>query len=41
VPAEIVKRQIGHFHQVDPGYRLDVANRMGLAVTELSGGAVE
>jgi catalase len=37
VPLEIVKRQIAHFHKADPQYGIGVANRMGLAVADLSG----
>lgn len=34
VPAEIVKRQIGHFYKADPEYGLGVARRMAIAVDE-------
>jgi catalase len=35
VPAEIVKRQIGHFYRADPNYGIGVASRMGLSVSDL------
>jgi len=30
VPAEIVKRQLGHFHKADPAYAAGVAAAMGI-----------
>ena len=30
VPEAIVRRQIGHFHKVDPAYGTGVARRMGI-----------
>jgi len=35
VPAEIVSRQVAHFHQVDPDYGIGVATRMGLSVLDI------
>lgn len=36
VPVEIVERRIAHFQKADPEYSVDVANRMGLRVADLS-----
>jgi catalase len=36
VPAEIVKRQIAHFHKADPDYGIGVASRMGISIADLS-----
>ena len=36
VPMEIIKRQVAHFYRADPDYGIGVANRMGLAASDLS-----
>jgi catalase len=36
VPVGIVERQITHFQKADPEHGVDVANRMGLTVVDLS-----
>jgi catalase len=36
VPAEIVKRQVAHFHRADPDYGIGVATRMGLSASDLA-----
>ena len=35
VPTAIVRRQVAHFYQADPGYGIDVATRMGLSAVDL------
>ena len=35
VTADIVRRQVAHLYKADPGYGIDVATRMGLAVVDL------
>ncbi len=30
VPANIVERQLGHFHKADPAYAVGVANALGI-----------
>jgi catalase len=36
VPVDIVKRQVGHFYKADPAYGQGVAQRMGVAVSDVA-----